>query len=189
MTLFLFKPHVAGPENAITSPDIIVDRLFVDGNLKPLNFLTMELAHQVEAGEGARAAYALTAAGGGPLISPAIILNSGRIVVARKAWRLGNLIGHIGSVTLNGQSLDDIGSPLETIRAAGGSDGVLPRGVMAIRSAAVAVGEALLADPVLCRSLTHRPMLSDVSDDAWGANRPRPRYSVGPTTKEVQHYI
>jgi hypothetical protein len=31
--------------------------------------------------------------------------------------------------------------------------------------------------------------LSLISEDRWGDVRPKPRYSVGPMMKEVQHYI
>ncbi len=60
----------------------------------------------MEGADTAVAAYAVTALGGGTLLSPTIYLSSGRLVVARKAWRLKNLDGHIGDVMLNGEALN-----------------------------------------------------------------------------------
>ena len=91
MSLFLYKPHVEGPKGAITSPDIVVDRVFVDGVVKPVNFLCSGTHQQIEDGETCRPAYAVTAIGGGALISPAVLVGEGRICVARMAWRLANL--------------------------------------------------------------------------------------------------
>ncbi|SVA28336.1 uncharacterized protein METZ01_LOCUS81190, partial [marine metagenome] len=47
MAIFLFQPHVAGPQGNITTPDVAIDRVFVNGTPKPLNDLTSEICHQV----------------------------------------------------------------------------------------------------------------------------------------------
>ena len=188
MALFLFKPHVIGPENNITTPDIIIDRLFVDGLFKPLGNLTSELAHQVVDGEQIVAAYAVTALGGGALISPALCF-SDTVVVARNAWRLNNLDGHIDSVTLNGTDLSDLTLPSAMIEAAGGTSDTLPRGFMLICRGASLENRAELADGTLGRNLSHKLILTDVNEDRWGDVRPKPRYSIGPTQKEIPHFI
>ncbi len=186
--LFLYKPHVTGPEGDVTSPDIVVDYLVVDGAKRPLSSLTMEAWQQVADGE-AQAAYALMALGGGALILPAVVLQSGLVVASRTAWRLNNLYGHIGQVTLNNVPLAEIGLPADTIAAAGGAGDALPRGLMLVRRAPGAAWDAVLDDPVKGRRLSHRVVPEGLHDDRWGDARPRPRYSVGPTQKDVTHYI
>ena len=189
MSLFLYKPHVEGPEGNITTPDIVIDRVFVGGTPTPLTVLTTELYHQVEQGEEANSRYALTALGGGALISPAVRLASGSIVLARKAWRLKNLAGHLDAVALNGQSLGEVGLPSELISENGGSGEVLPRGFLVVCENAVPGNRATLWDGKLGRSLDHQVVLEDVTADRWGGRRPDPRYSVGPTKREVPHFI
>lgn len=186
--LFLYKPHITGPKGDVTSPDVIVDYLFVDGDKRPLAMLTSEAWQQVF-GETAQAAYAVTALGGGALLSPAGVLSSGLVVVSRGAWRLNTLDGHVGQVTLNGTPLAEVGLPEAAIEAAGGSGDVLARGFMLVRTAPGATWQAVLDDPVLGRGLAHRVVVEDLAGDRWGDARPRPRYSVGPTQKEVDHYI
>lgn len=189
MSLFLFKPHVTGPEGDVTSPDIIVDRVFVDGFLTPLGLLTSEAWQQMAAEAATRAGYAVMALGGGAVISPVIVARSGPVIVARKAWRLNNLDGHIGQVTLNGVALSELGLPEAMIGAAGGKGDALPRGYMLIQTVEGEARDAVLADPVLGRDLRHRLVVEPLEADPWGDARPRPRYSVGPTQKDVQHYI
>jgi len=189
MSLFLFKPHVTGPEGNITTPDIVVDRLFVDGDLRPLGLLGSDLWLQAAADETARAGYAVIALGGGALISPALVLGSGPVVVTRKAWRLNNLDGHIGEVTLNSVTLASVGLPAAIIQAAGGTGDALPRGYMLVQTAAGDTRNADLADSALGRELTHRVVFEPVDRDRWGDARPKPRYSVGPMMKEVPHFI
>lgn len=188
MALFLFKPHVTGPEGNITSPDVVIDRLFVNGDVRPLGFLTSELAHQVADVETPRPAYAITAMGGGALISPALCLSSA-VVVARKAWRLNNLDGHVENVTLNGTTLAELGLPSYCIAAAGGSGDTLPRGFMLICESDAKDNRAELIDPNLGRRLDQRLSLSDMNEDSWGPDRPSPRYSIGPTQKDIPHFI
>lgn len=189
MSFFLFKPHVVGPEGSITTPDIMVDRVYLNGDLRSVNSLSSDCWQQVDAGVAAQAAYAITALGGGALIAPALVLQDGPVVVARKAWRLNNLDGHVGDVTLNGTRLADLDLPATIIERAGGAGDTLPRGYMVLCTKPGDTREAELADPVRRRSLSHRVVFEPVEEDRWGADRPKPRYSVGPTQKDVQHFI
>ncbi|MEM7300231.1 MAG: hypothetical protein AAF468_04030 [Pseudomonadota bacterium] len=185
MALFLYKPHIMNAAGQITSPDVIADRLWLDGR-KPVHQLTAEYSFQVDGSMDVRAAYALMALGGGVSIAPALVLGDGRVTVSRNAWRLNNLEPHMGEVTLNGAAFPN--DPLDIIAQAGGKGLELPRGVMAI-----AVGGsakcAILADPKSERVIDHRPALNAVDEDPWGSDRPDPRYTVGPTQKEVTHYL
>ena len=186
--LYLYKPHVTGPEGDVTTPDIVVDCLLVDGTKRPLAMLTMEAWQQVS-DETAQAGYAVMALGGGALFLPAVVLSSGLVVAGRSAWRLNNMDDHIGQVTLNGTTLSEIGLPATVIGNAGGTGDALPRGFMVVQTAPEATWEANLQDPVKRRNLDHRVTAENLAQDRWGSNRPRPRYSVGPTQKEVTHYI
>ncbi len=186
--MFLFKPHVEGLEGQITSPDIVIDRVFVDSDEKPVSRLTSEIVQTVETGETARAAFALTAVGGGLLVGPAVILSSGVMSIARRAWRWRHVADRLDGVSLNGVPLDATDSPEEWIESLGGRDGALPRGLMAVRPGAEG-STATLHDASLNRSLTHRVALEPLGSDRWNGKRPMPRYSVGPTQREVQHYI
>ncbi|NKB29203.1 MAG: hypothetical protein GKR99_17265 [Rhodobacteraceae bacterium] len=138
MSLFLLKPHVTGPEGQVTSPDVIVDRMFVDQSPVPVSRLTHDAWQQGVADETGKAAYGLMAIGGGALILPAVVLGSGTVIASRGAWRLNNLDGHVGDVTLNGTPLSDIGLPADDIRAAGGTGDTLPRGYLLLRTGAAA---------------------------------------------------
>lgn len=189
MSLFLLKPHVIGPEGNITTPDIVVDRLFVDGAVRPVGLVTHDCWQQAPAEDTAQGAYVLMALGGGALILPCVVLGSGAVIVARKAWRLNNLDGHVGKVSLNGTSLAEIGVPEVEIAAAGGTGDTLPRGYLMVRTATGNTTKAVLEDPGLGRKLAHRVVLEDVAGDRWGGGRPKPRYSVGPMMKEVPHFI
>ncbi|MEM0907752.1 MAG: hypothetical protein AAGJ94_10340 [Pseudomonadota bacterium] len=185
--LFLLKPHVVGPKGDVTTPDIVVDYMIVDGEKRPLALLTMEAWQQVS-GESAQSAYGVMALGGGALLLPAVVLSSGLVVVSRGAWRLSTLDDHIAEVTLNRAPLATVGLPQTIIDAAGGSGDALPRGLLLIQTAGIG-WEATLQDPVTGRELKHRVTAEDPKNDPWGNARPRPRYSVGPTQKDVTHYI
>jgi hypothetical protein len=186
--LFLLKPHVTGPEGDVTSPDIVVDCLIVDGVNRPLAMLSMDAWQQV-ADETAQGAYAVMALGGGALLLPAVVLTSGLVITSRNAWRLNNLDGHVGLVTLNGAPLSEVGLPEAAIAAAGGTGDALPRGLLLVQTAKGPTFDAVLDDPVKGRQIAHRVVTEDVGHDRWGNTRPRPRYSVGPTQKDVTHYI
>lgn len=189
MSLSLLKPHVTGPEGQVTSPDVIVDRMFVDGASVPVGALTHEAWQQAAADETGKAAYGIMALGGGALILPAVVLGSGAVIVSRGTWRLNNLGSHVGDVTLNGIALSEIGLPATEIEAVGGSGDTLPRGYLLLRTAARVTLNAELSDPQSERTLLHKVVLEDMSNDPWAEARPKPRYSVGPTMKDVQHFI
>ena len=189
MSLFLFKPHVVGPEGNITTPDILIDRVFVDGQVTSINNVTSETYLQIAAGETARAAYVITALGGGALIGPALVMSSGRVVAGRSAWRLNNLDGNIARVTLNGTALSALKLPADVIETAGGFGDTLPRGYQLLCTAPETATTARLDDPSRDRSLEAKLVLTSVNDDRWGDERPKPRYSVGPMMKEVPHFI
>ena len=187
--MFLLKPHVTGPEGQVTTPDVIVDCLWVDGQQQPLNRLTHQAWQQVGGNGASVPGYALMALGGGALILPIILLDSDIVVAARCAWRLNNLDDHIAAVTLNEQPLADVGLPSTLIDDAGGTGDALPRGYLLVRTLKTSSNKAVLSDPVRNRELVHRIHADTMDDDRWGAQRPRPRYSVGPTQTEVAHYI
>ena len=187
--MFLLKPHVTGPEGNITTPDIIVDRLFINGRPEPVSRVTHEIWQQAHDGQAADAAYGIMALGGGAIILPAVVLPSGPVVAARRAWRLNNLDGHIGSVELNGRPLEETGLPSALIGKAGGTGDKLPRGYLLIQTAGRNTRDAVLSDPVLGRELKHRAVIEDAGRDRWGSNRPSPRYSIGPTQREIPHFI
>lgn len=187
--MFLLKPHVTGPEGQITTPDVIVDCLLVDGKRRDLGFLTHNCWQEVEAAASSCAAYALVALGGGALILPAHVVSNGLIIAARVAWRLNSLDDHVGEVTLNGVPLADLELPADLIAATGGAEDALPRGYMLVWTMEAAATEVTLADPALGRELRNTVHLQSLDADRWGDARPRPRYSVGPTQKEVPHFI
>ena len=189
MPFFLLKPHVVGPEGHITTPDVIVDHLFINGAPAPVSLVTHEAWQQAPAGETAEAAYGIMALGGGALILPALVLASGPAVAARSAWRLNNLDDHIGSAELNGRTLSEIGLPASTIESAGGTGDALPRGYLLLRTAGGNTRSAVLTDPILGRALKHRVVIETAGQDRWGGSRPAPRYSVGPTQRDIPHYI
>ena len=68
--MFLLKPHVTGAEGQVTSPDVIVDRLVVDGAPRSLALLTHNAWHETD--ETAEAGYGIMALGGGALILPVL---------------------------------------------------------------------------------------------------------------------
>ncbi|MEX0283214.1 MAG: hypothetical protein AB3N23_01240 [Paracoccaceae bacterium] len=191
--MFLLKPHVTGPKGQITTPDIVVDCLIVDGQKRALGLLTHDAWQGVEPDAKAQAGYGVMALGGGALILPVLVLSNGFVVAARCAWRLNNLDDHIGEVTLNGAGLSEVGLPSALIAQVGAKGDALPRGFLLVQTSGEALSgpvvTATLSDPKLDRSLTHNLHLTSVEQDRWGDARPQPRYSVGPTQKEVPHFI
>ena len=116
-------------------------------------------------------------------------LPSGLIIASRQAWRLNNLDGHVEQVTLNGIPLSEAGLPANLISAAGGTGDALPRGFLLVRTVESATSTVTLSDPVRGWDLAHQVHFENMEVDRWGDGRPRPRYSVGPTQKDVPHYI
>ena len=180
---------MVGPKGDITTPDVIVDRLFVGREIRPVGLLTHECWQQAGSKEIAVAGYGLMALGGGALIAPLLVVGNGTVVIARKSWRLANLGDHVGEVTLNGNALATIGLPADEISAAGGDGDALPRGYLLVRTIEGDTRTAKLEDPEQGRSLEHRIVFEDAAKDRWGKKRPRPRYSIGPTQKDIPHYI
>lgn len=185
--MFLLKPHVTGPTGQVTSPDVIVDRVFLDGLATPLHRLTHGVWQATV--EPVAAAYAVMALGAGPLVLPVVVLSSGPIVVARQAWRLANFEAHAGEVTLNGVPLARIGTPSALIAQAAGLGKELPRGHLLVRTLPGASQTAELVDPRLGRTLAHAVMANVQDTDQRDSAQAQGRYAVGPTRKDVTHYI
>ena len=185
--MFLLKPHVTGAERQVTSPDVIVDRPFIDGTPRPLSLLTQNAWHETD--DTAVAGYGIMALGGGALILPVLVLSGGLVIASRSAWRLQNLDDRIGSVSLNNVELEKVGLPSGLVAAAGGSDDALPRGYLLVRTMEGSATDSRLADPGTGQALELKLHVTPLESDRWGSARPRPRYSVGPTQKEVQHFI
>ena len=180
MSHFLFKPHIEGPKGLITTPDVIIDRLFisVDSDLTPTSTSLLTSAYSQQSSKSERDAplYALSSLGAGIIISPGATLSNGPINIARKGWRLNNLAG----------------TPEILINQIGGCGDRMPRGLMVVclgswRQANKNFGVKLV-DPILGRTLKHQLIFEDVTIDRWKF-RPVPRYSIGPTQREIKHYI
>lgn len=191
MALFLFRPHIENDKGQITTPDVVVDRVYLDGGWKPVGLLSSELSHQAGSAAEARSAYAVTALGGGAIISPMVMLGTGIMVAARTAWRLSSIIDRSGELALNGTGVDSLIPPARLIERAGGANGTLPRGVMAVcigphgDTAELRFSDA---DGDM-RSISCAVDLELPGADRWEGSAPPPRYSVGPTQKDVPHFI
>ena len=192
MALFLFRPHIENDKGEVTTPDVVVDRVYLDNGWKPVGLLSSELCHQAGSGQEARSAYAVTALGGGAIISPMVVLETGVMAAGRLAWRLSSLAaGTGGSLTLNGASVDSLASPANLIESAGGADGVLPRGVMAVCTGPQGETAELQFNDADGRvhSISCAAELELPGVDRWGGSAPPPRYSVGPTQRDVPHFV
>lgn len=188
--MFLLKPHVVGPKGQITSPDVIVDRVLLNGSVVPVQRVTHDAWQQQDAGDASTAGYAVMTLGGGPLVLPVVVLASGPIVVARRAWRLANLEAHIDSVILNGIALAALGPPAALLIAAGeGPGAAAPRGHLFIRTLPGQAHTATLEDPTLGRRLEHTVVFESLAAQRWAGGSPMSRYSIGPTRKDVPHYL
>lgn len=155
MTSFVYKPHVVGPKNNITTPDIVIDRVSVlvdtDPYRVPIQRLSSSAELQTVKGELLiTPTYVLAAAGAGVLIAPGALVrgadhpaNTADLIVARMAWRLKNLVAHFSSVKLAAtiENAGDVGKPErisdsgltdpeQILRHTGGYDDDLPRGIM-----------------------------------------------------------
>jgi hypothetical protein len=215
MTHKLYKPHVVGPENNITTPDITIDRvLMLNGGARaylPVHRLVPGIELQVARGEiEVTPAYSLVAAGGGALVGVAALVRkagdsevSGDVLIARSAWRLRNVVDHLSSLQLSvtGEAgdasilLEELLQPADISDTLAGKEPNLPRGILALclASSASFTCQAPTAisvhmnDDKLGRRLLHATRLLSVDSDRWD-QRPSPRYTVGPVG-EVQHYI
>ena len=92
-------------------------------------------------------------------------------------------------MTLNGVALAEVGLPSDLVATAGGTDDALPRGYLLVKTMQGTTADAQLADPETGRVLDLKLHVVPLKSDRWGDARPSPRYSVGPTQKEVQHFI
>ncbi len=160
MTFFLYKPHVVGPKNNVTTPDIVIDRVSVLAGTHayrvPVQRLSSRLGLQVAGGEvSVEPAYVLVAAGGGVLVSLGALVrgadnpqSTADLLVARTAWRLHNLTGHFASLelaTLSGPpgdatktgsaSVSDLAEPADIMERMSGINGALPRGITVLCAA------------------------------------------------------
>jgi len=196
MSYFLFKPHIEGPKGLITTPDVIIDRLFVcvDSELTPISTSLLTSAYSQQSSKSQRVAplYALTSLGAGIIISPGAKLANGPINIARKGWRLNNLAGHTERIMLNETALTDLSTPEILINQISGCDDRMPRGLMVVClgswKQAKKTFAVELVDSTLGRTLKHQLIFEDVSIDRW-KYRPVPRYSIGPTQRDIKHYI
>ena len=191
MALFLFRPHIENDEGQVTTPDVVVDRVYLDSGWKPVDLLSSELFHQAENAQEARSAYAVTALGGGAIISPMVVLGTGVMVAGRTAWRLSSLAAATEGLTLNGTSVDRLVPPASLVESAGGADGVLSRGVMAVCTGPQGKTAELQFDDANGRqhSISCAVDLELPGADRWEGSAPPPRYSVGPTQRDVPHFI
>lgn len=191
MALFLFRPHIENDKGEVTTPDVVVDRVYLDNGWKPVGLLSSELCHQAGSGQEARSAYAVTALGGGAIICPMVVLETGVMVAGRLAWRLSSLAAGTGGLTLNGASVDSLASPASLIESAGGADGVLPRGVMAVCTGPRGEAAELRFSGTdgSPKSIACAVELEFPGTDRWGGSAPPPRYSVGPTQRDVPHFV
>jgi len=189
MALFLLKSHVTGPSGQVTSPDVIVDRLILNGSTIALHRLTHDAWQQCAEDTTARAAYALMALGGGDLILPVIVVDGGPIVAARCGWRLSALADHFDHVALNGVPLTDICVPSTLVASIAGPSQTLPRGHLLVQTKDGLAFDAVLEDHKIGRVLAHKVTVESLGSGRWSTNAYDNRYAVGPTKKEVQHYI
>jgi len=205
MSLFLFKPHVRGPEY-VTSPDLLVDSLAVaagdagEGTL-PTALLSTAYALEIPAdGATARGGLYVCAAGAGAIFGTVFEVTcpalGPRYVVARQALRGRHEADGIPGFVLtlgDGEVRHDVALPA--------ADAItellhrIDRGRMALildASAPMPVRPGAL-QLALTRAeglpaLTQRLVLESLNQRHW----PEPtaaRYTVGPTEGEVEHYV
>ena len=155
MSFFLYKPHITGPSNNITTPDIIIDRVVIHTDnttqLVPSNQLSSQVEIQLTNDPfEATPCYVLVAAGGGVLFSTGAIittsgnsLGSAQMLVSRSAWRFINLSKHISTLELTtytgpaanpevcgNQAINELQEPSDIMEQISGNREALPRGTM-----------------------------------------------------------
>ena len=224
MTHYLYKPHVHGRNN-ITTPDILIDRLYRTLNTQYgvdlLGVGVKQLTSSVELQFSASKltitpAYVLVAAGGGVLFGVGAEIddetqgtNANFILVARFAWRLKYLQDHFDKMKFvikagpvsEQQIIEEIDfsrfpSPATLIEQLNPQGTELPRGAMIIATTTgiahqinvPEIYQVNIADTHLDRGLIHRVSLFSSDQDGWDP-RPIPRYAIGPTTGDIEHYI
>ena len=214
MSHFLFKPHVVGPENNVTTPDVLIDRACVltERGESPLPVHRLHAVTELQATHPETIitpAYGLIACGGGVLLGLAAILqpanstaSAADCVVARQSWRLRNVVDGFDDLALSitgGNRSESAPLPAAAALDAAAEDGngerALPRGVAvfhAVDAATIGVNapasvQAEIVDRTRERRLALTLDLTPVAVDAW-EQRPPPRYTVGPVG-DVKHYI
>ena len=215
MTHVLFRPHVVGGENRITTPDVMIDRLAIEcggtSHYAPVQRVTTRVDVQVLPDDLTLVpACALIAAGGGVLVGLAALVHgrgdrpaTADVLLARNAWRLRSLVPHLHSLEMRSAAGDstrrvrvsELAQPSGLLSRADDGELVLPRGV-AIVCGSTALARTIrapitiknrLSDERLGRHLAHSVELRSVDDEPW-PERPLPRYAVGPVG-DVKHYI
>ena len=215
MTHVLFRPHVAGGENQITTPDVVIDRVAIEcddtSHYAPVQRVTTRVAVQALPGDLILVpAYALIAAGGGALVGLAALVHgrddrlaTADVFLARRAWRLRSLAPHFRSLEMSldaGDSsrrvrVSELEQPSDLLSRTEGGELVLPRGT-AVVCCSTALARTVrapftftnrLSDEKLARCLAHSVELRSVDEEPW-PERPLPRYAVGPVG-DVKHYI
>ena len=210
--MFLFKPHVTGPENNVTTPDVLIDRIAVTDDDKlnrvPCQRVTSEQQIEITAGAYLQAAFTLVAAGGGVLFCPTLLVTGtsdqttiSDIVLPRYAWRLKNFNRQKAALTAVfalASNVEKIVVEMKSINRLTQSRGInneLARGV----AISCAIGEPQafakthqfaclsITDEEQARSLEQATKLQAVDLDVW-PDRPPPRYAVGPVNT-TKHYI
>ncbi|MBT7952890.1 MAG: hypothetical protein HN764_14775 [Gammaproteobacteria bacterium] len=216
MTHYLYKPHVHGPE-FITTPDILVDRLFrlrpadQGFDLVPASVQGVNTLPEVQCAESSvtiTPAVFLIAAGAGTLVSVGaeVLADEVRSIrVARFAWRLKYLIDHLDKINLlvsggEGNSteilMNALPAPADITNYFGDGLNEVPRGIIVSVTAPGTMRQSQvpgtvsikLTDGHKKRTMEHRLNLHDANSDCW-ETRPQPRYTVGPQTAEVQHFV
>lgn len=215
MAHYLYKPHLHAPD-FITTPDLIVDRLFrATGNGQSVNLVSVPVDSigsnpELQCGDKTVTvipAIFLVAAGAGVLasIGAEVLTTEVRLTrVSRFAWRHKYLDDHLDRIRLlisAGQE-EDSGLPMgslptlsEIVKQFGEQSGNLPRGVMAYIQAPSMERQCRLpgaitislSDEETGRTMEYRLSLVHAGSDRWKA-RPQPRYAVGPQTGEVKHF-
>jgi hypothetical protein len=155
MSFFLYRPHIAGSSNNITTPDIIIDRVAIHTNNTTQLVPTNQLSSQVEiqlTNEPIEATpcYVLVAAGGGVLFSIGATvktsdnsMGSAQMLVSRSAWRFINLSKHLSTLELatytgsasspemcGKQEIGELQKPADIMEQISGNREALPRGTM-----------------------------------------------------------
>lgn len=182
-----------------------------------VNKLSSQVELEVEVGElSITPAYILIAAGGGILLSVGAHVHGAAggeavssMLLTRYAWRLRNVLEHAGTLELavlrgpvtNARplgkiSVNELPKPQDVVGRVSYDAEALPRGTMVFCPAPQLTQRIMVPDSVeirlddekLERKLTHRADFVSVEYDPW-EERPLPRYTVGPTTEEVKHYI
>ncbi|MEM6683857.1 MAG: hypothetical protein AAF607_16600 [Pseudomonadota bacterium] len=186
MSFFLYKPHVHGPEG-ITTPDILIDHVFVSAEegdeYISAHTLTSESYLTLPHSTFVFPAYATIAAGAGAIIAPMLCIENGRYVLSRQAHRVAHLPDEEIYLGFENEAwpLPEVQSPLDH------------RGHCRICMYPQASTELLVPDRVDVTLLARTSVLSELNVHAEPAamapSKATPRYSVGPQSGDVKHYI